>query len=475
MPHVTHLAPQAPGSVQAADRSAPRHHVRPAAGNWCNDPNGPLHHDGRYHLFFQHNPHEPVWGDIHWGHASSPDLVRWTDHGIALEPSPELPDRLGAWSGCALVEDGVPTAVYTGMNRHDGLGTVMLARATDPEITRFDALPRPVVDGPPPGLDLLAFRDPYVFTYEGRRWALVGAGHRGAVPRPDVLVYRIDEESLDAPWEWAGSLLDAEAPAAARHAMPATAWECPALIPVREGRWLLILSLWIDGVTYTATHLGGTLRTEGDGLRFVPDDGGLLDHGRDFYAPTALVEHDRVLVWGWSWESRTEAESVAAGWAGCLTYPREIGLHPDGTVRHAFARELTALRGRELPVGAELPPAYEIQADIRTREPDAEVTVRLGDAVSVRVNPTRGTVTLDRTEVPASATRPYPRTGTVTATGPTGADGRLRVLVDGPLVEVIWDERVALTEKIHPAPRGRLAIEVARGGAEVEVAAWEHP
>lgn len=56
----------------------------------------------------------------------------------------------------------------------------------------------------------------------------------------------------------------------------------------------------------------------------MPTTGGMLDHGRDFYAPTTLVEDDRTLLWGgWSWESRTERESVAAGWAGRLTHPRE--------------------------------------------------------------------------------------------------------------------------------------------------------
>ncbi|MFD7293017.1 glycoside hydrolase family 32 protein [Streptomyces sp. NPDC059897] len=474
MPHATHLAPHAP-STPAADRSAPRHHVRPAAGNWCNDPNGPLHHDGRYHLFFQHNPHAAVWGDIHWGHASSPDLVRWDDHGVALAPGPGRPDRLGAWSGCAVVDHGVPTAVYTGMNRDDGIGSVMLARAAGHRLTRFDVLPRPVVDGPPPGLDLLAFRDPYLFTFEGHRWALVGAGHRGTDPRPDVLLYRIADDTLDSPWEYAGSLLDAAEPAAARHAMPATAWECPALFPVGEGRWTLVVSLWADGVTHTATHLTGTLAPHGDGLRFVPESGGLLDHGRDFYAPTTLVEPDRTLMWGWSWESRTEAESVAAGWAGCLTHPRELGLHPDGTLRHTFARELTALRGHELPPGEPLPPAYEIQADVRAQEPDTEVTVQLGATLTLRVNPTRGTLTLDRTAAPATATRPRPRTNTVTGTGPTGVGGRLRVLVDGPLVEAVWDERVALTEKVYPAPRGTWQVSVTQGDADVDATAWEHP
>ncbi|BBJ39446.1 hypothetical protein SSPO_021640 [Streptomyces antimycoticus] len=166
---------------------------------------------------------------------------------------------------------------------------------------------------------------------------------------------------------------------------------------------------------------------------------------------------------------------MAAGWAGCLTYPREVGLHLDGSLRHAFARELTALRGRELLLGADLPPAYEIQADVRLREPDAEVTVHLGDTVTVCVNPARGTLTLDRTAAPASATHPYSRTDSVTATAPSAAGGRLRILVDGPLLEVIWDERAALTEKIHPAPHGAWSVAVSRSGADVEITAWEHP
>ncbi|MBO1330048.1 glycoside hydrolase family 32 protein [Streptomyces sp. VRA16 Mangrove soil] len=474
MPHVTHLAPHTTGRAPT-DRSAPRHHVRPAAGNWCNDPNGPLFHDGRYHLFFQHNPHAAVWGDIHWGHASSADLVHWTDHGIALAPSPRLPDRLGAWSGCTVVDGGVPTAVYTGMDRDDGIGSVMLARAADPSVGRFEALPRPVVPGPPPDLDLLAFRDPYLFTYEGERWALIGAGHRAAGPRPDVFVYRVGAGGLDEPWRYAGSLLDAGHPAAARHAMPAEAWECPALFPLDGDRWMLVVSLWIAGVTYTATYLTGTLRPHGEGLRFAPDGtGGLLDHGRDFYAPTALVEQDRTLVWGWSWESRAEEASVAAGWAGCLTYPRELGLHPDGTVRHAFARELLGLRGRELGPGDRLPPSYELQVDVRAQAPDAEVTVRLGRAVALRVNPTRGTLTLDRSATPATAPHPYPRTATATATGPAATGGRLRVLVDGPIVEAIWDERLALTEKVHPGPEGEWTVEVTQSAAQTAARGWAH-
>ena len=36
----------------------PSFHVSPPTG-WLNDPNGPIHRDGRYHLFFQRNPRAP--------------------------------------------------------------------------------------------------------------------------------------------------------------------------------------------------------------------------------------------------------------------------------------------------------------------------------------------------------------------------------------------------------------------------------
>ncbi|MGW2339249.1 glycoside hydrolase family 32 protein [Streptomyces sp. NPDC001661] len=452
------------------DRNTPRIHVRPASG-WCNDPNGPLFHDGRYHLFFQHNPAAPVWGDIHWGHTSSPDLVRWTDHGIALTPTPGGPDAIGAWSGCAVVEDGVPTAVYTGMDRTDGIGSVMLARATDDAITTLKAEPAPVVPGPPPGLDLLAFRDPFLFTYEGQRWAVIGAGHRTPDGgRPDVLLYRVD--SLTE-WTYAGSLLDADHPLAARHAAPATAWECPALVPAGDGRWILLLSLWADDITYGTTYLIGDLAPSGTGLTFVPSAGGMLDHGRDFYAPTALAREDRNLLWGWSWESRTEQESIEAGWAGCLTHPREIGVHEDGTLRIAPAPELTGLRGTAFAAGDELPAAYDIEVDVAVGLPDSEVELRLGNTVALRLNPMRGLTTLDRTAAPAASQHPLPRTAQVTAVTPSVPRARLRILVDGPLVEVFVNERAMLTEKVYPAPEGTFAVEVVRGTAEVRVAAWE--
>lgn len=70
-------------------------------GGWMNDINAPLYHDGVYHLFFQHNPHGLNWDTMHWGHATSPDLVHWTQKPIALEPGVHPGDL---WSGSGVVD-----------------------------------------------------------------------------------------------------------------------------------------------------------------------------------------------------------------------------------------------------------------------------------------------------------------------------------------------------------------------------------
>lgn len=53
---------------------------------WMNDVNAPLYYNGQYHLFYQHNPHGLGWDTMHWGHATSTDMVHWQQKAIALEP-----------------------------------------------------------------------------------------------------------------------------------------------------------------------------------------------------------------------------------------------------------------------------------------------------------------------------------------------------------------------------------------------------
>ncbi|MEU6671687.1 glycoside hydrolase family 32 protein [Streptomyces sp. NPDC046727] len=460
------MSPAAP----TPDPAAPRFRVRPPA-NWVNDPNGPFRWRGRHHLFYQHNPAAPVHADIHWGHASSPDLVHWEHHPIALTPTPGGPDEAGCWSGCVVDDGGVPTAVYTGVDRsHTGLGTVCLARAADPADERllsWRPLPTPVVAAPPPGLDVVMFRDPFVFRYGGRRWALVGAGHADGTP--SVLLYDCDELT---DWRFAGVLLDGHDPAAAgAFGDKAVGWECPQLFETSGGAHVLVVSLW-DGRPCSTGYLTGRLRAAGDGeLVFSPRTGGRLDHGRDFYAPAVLQESGRALMWGWSWEARDAASVLAAGWAGTLTAPRVVDVHPDGALRVVPAPELDLLRaaepfatvpGRAVP----LPLSYDLT--VTARGATTVTLLRAADgALTVRLDPDTGTAVLDHGGRPRSGGE---GSAPVTVRVPPGPRLSVRVLGDGSLLELFVADRATVTERVYRRPDDVAELLV---DGDAEVSAWE--
>src|SRR5438270_8146407 len=97
----------------AFDHQRPKYHFLPAA-HWMNDPNGPIFWKGKYHMFYQYNPHGAFWGTMHWGHAVSTDMIHWKHLPVALAPTPGGPDKDGVFSGCTVDNDGVPTIIYTG-------------------------------------------------------------------------------------------------------------------------------------------------------------------------------------------------------------------------------------------------------------------------------------------------------------------------------------------------------------------------
>jgi beta-fructofuranosidase len=167
------------------DPLRPQFHLLPRA-NWMNDPCAPRFFRGQYHMFFQYNPGAAVWGDMHWAHAVSPDLIHWKHMPVALSPTLGGYDAAGCFTGSVLPGVEVPTILYTGVTRcspqletirGEGLREVQcLATSTDPDLRTWRKLDKPALDGPPPGLQVTGFRDPCPWK-DGDTWYLgVGSG-----------------------------------------------------------------------------------------------------------------------------------------------------------------------------------------------------------------------------------------------------------------------------------------------------------
>jgi beta-fructofuranosidase len=324
------------------DPAFPALHGRPDRG-WLNDPNGCSYIDGRYHLFFQYNPDGPVHAGIKWGHVSSTDLVHWQQEPVALVNRPGELDEYGCWSGCVVDDAGTPTAVYSAVTDNGHRCVALLARS-DRQLRAWQQGRKPVA-GTPDDPAISHVRDPFVFDLDGHRYAIQGAGHTEGTAR--ILIYGCDDLSS---WSERGTLLSADDPVAAGVA-PANVWECPNLVRLGD-RWVLIVSMWrqVAGTISLAgvRYLIGELVVGPRGPRFTPASGGLLDRGPCFYAPQVLRTDGRILLWAWSWErGRAGPDIAAAGWAGALTFARELSLDGDVLVSRPAA-ELDRLRQEPL-------------------------------------------------------------------------------------------------------------------------------
>lgn len=432
----------------------PQLHVCPDRG-WVNDPNGPIRWGGRYHLFFQHNPVGPVHGSICWGHVSSDDLVTWRPEPIALAPSPGGPDAAGCWSGCVVDDGGVPTAVYTGLASDVPMSATVCLAVGDDDLRGWRPESVPVAE-PPASYHLAGFRDPFVFEHAGHRYAVVGAGRSDGTAL--LLLYRCDDLRV---WTPLGVLLDARSAehVGAPEVWTAEIWECPQLFRLQD-RWVLVLSLVAEDSLTRVAYLVGDLDTTPQGIRFRPVGGDLLDHGHDYYAPAALVEPGRVLLWGWSWEDRDQDRVDAAGWAGVLTWPRELALGPEGRLVARPAAELEDLRGS--PMESSLTAASTALPDgpveIEVSLSSQPATLRLGaDGAALSLTVIAGEVRLDR-DVHEESRRGWRTTAALSGEAPT-----VRLVLDGSIVEVYVEGGPTYTERMYP--QGRWSLGLPAGGS----------
>jgi beta-fructofuranosidase len=421
-----------------ADPHRPRYHF--TTDNWMNDPI-PFYADGVYHLYFQHNPGAAVWGDMHWGHAVSRDLVRWEKQSIAIAPTPGSCDQDGIFTGC-VTRDGAGrfAALYTGIPHLKPFRQVQCLATSDALETWTKYPGNPIIAEKPEGAYGDCFRDPQVFeTGDGERYLVVG-GEKADGSGGAAFLYRALSGDL-ARWDYLHPLFEGDT--ATGHD-----FECPDLFRIGDDRYLFISS---RGKTWW--HVGRL----GDDLRFTREAYGACDDGNYYAAKTLIDGQGRRLLFGWITEARPEAEQVAAGWSGGLSLPRVVSLGDDGTPRFTPAQELTALRGARHRFEGRL---ATDEAELGTFGNALEVDARFGhvaDGASLTLHLGESNETLALTVPPGDA------------------ETHLHFFVDRSVVEVFTNGRACHTYRIYPRQPGtvRVTAQAPGNGTSLHADVWE--
>ena len=458
----------------ANDLLRPQYHLLPAR-NWMNDPNGPIFFRGRYHMFHQYNPQGATWGNMNWAHATSPDLIHWHHEPIALSPTPGGPDQDGVFSGSAVLDNGRPAVIYTGIappaseaeaTLRDGVHTwretQCLAVAEDDDLLRWKKLPEPVIATPPERLAVNGFRDPCLWR-EGGRWMLIlgsGAREHGGM----ILLY----SSRDLRhWTYLHPLL-VGSPSARQSPNPVDTgdmWECPDFFPL-QGKHVLLIST-MGKVRWKV----GTYKNQ----RFAAEKEGVVDWASYYAAKTMLDRDGNRILWGWIPETRPDADLVAAGWAGAMSLPRILSLNAANELQTEVSPVAQILRAG---------PEAHLTGAVRQQDVDRLRIRDLSAELKLRFQPKSENVTLrlhsDNGEFAAIAIANSPsgrllRVNNLTAPlpEPTASPIELHFFLDGSVLEIFVQKSAALTARVYQTPSGPLRLSLDGNAELLSLDAWQ--
>ncbi|CAM3542925.1 MULTISPECIES: GH32 C-terminal domain-containing protein [Saccharibacillus] len=482
-------------SALASDRHRPQYHAHPPA-HWMNEPHAPVYFEGKYHLFYQHNPQGPFFHHLHWGHWISEDLVHWRDLPVALAPEDDGLAADGIWSGSASYDaDGLPVLFFTaGHAEASPDQSVALARSTyaedgDAELVRWTKHPAPLIVQQPDQGRFGDFRDPFVWR-EGDRWyALVGSGT--AEGGGTAFAY-VSTDLLN--WTYKGPFYIADME---RFPYLGPIWELPVLLPLGRDaggaeKHLLLISPVGAGADVEVFYWIGTLDRES--LSFVPDDEEpqLIDVG-DFHftGPSGMVDPKtgRLIVFTIAQGDRTPEMEYASGWAHNAGLPLQVWLREDGRLGLGPIEELESLRGEKLAdlrdVGADeanrllsgiegdmLEIKVELRADgadrwglaVRRSPGGEEETMLFYDSAESRLGVDRSKTTLDPREQGGGV-----QSGRLDLGGDTL---KLHVYLDRSMIEAYANGLKSVTTRAYPSRTDALGLQV-RGNGGVQVMSLE--
>jgi len=455
-----------------SDPWRPEYHFTPSEG-WMNDPNGLVYQDGVYHLFYQAGE----W-PRRWDHATSTDLINWTEHGTKIPAT----DTISPFSGGAVVDhnntagfgEDALVCMYTGHHIDTAIEDQRIAYSTDngETVTKYEE--NPVIPS-----DVGDFRDPKPFWYEpAESWRMAVGRVSAAEGRPAGVEIYSSDDLVDWTYE---STYEADG----------ESWECPSLfeLPVAgsdETKWVVAVSpIEIRSVEYHIGHF--------DGTEFVAEDVVRADYGYDFYAfqswSNTPEERGLNIVWMNNWNYAMDTPDP--GWQGAMTVPRTITLEDVGDgvqVRQHPADELSQTRqatlteldsetvspgrdplgredlsGRTLELVTTIDPHSADQVGLRVREGEDEESVITYDAVNEELR-------FDRTNAGEFFEEGYYGESAAPLEPLDGGTIELQVFVDRCSVEIFAnDGRRTMSHLVFPDWESTgVSLFAERGAAKVE-------
>ncbi|WP_434630737.1 glycoside hydrolase family 32 protein [Thermoanaerobacterium thermosaccharolyticum] len=292
---------------------------------WINDPNGFIQFKDNYHLFYQHYPYDAVWGPMHWGHAVSKDLIKWTYLPIALAPNKDY-DRDGCFSGSAIEKNGKLYLFYTGhiytkKEKNDDYKQVQNMAISADGIAFEKYEKNPIIDDKqiPDKASKKDFRDPRIFKIGDTYYLLIGSNDEHGIGQ--ILMYK----SIDLKkWEFVNILLKGNEDTGIN-------WECPDIVRFDDRDILFVSAQYMrpNGIYFRNIHSSIYFigKLDVDRGKFDYEDYYLADYGFDFYAPQISVDKNGrniMIAWMNMWETDLVTNRLGHNWAGAMTLPREV-------------------------------------------------------------------------------------------------------------------------------------------------------
>jgi len=444
-----------------------------------NDPNAPIHWNGRYHMFFQYNPNAAVWGDMHWAHAVSEDMIHWRHLPVALAPTPGWDDADGCFTGSAVDDHGTATILYTGVKScapeqatlrdgaHNFREVQCLATSSDPQLLTWNKWKQPVIQ-PPNEPRLTGFRDPFLWR-ENENWYLgVGSGLFKQGGR--VLLYRSKDLRT---WEYLHSLASGKwtEKESVNPVESGEMWECPDFFSLGKKHVFLYSTagqvIWESG-ELDPKHV------------FHSEKRGILDHGAYYAQKTQLDAKGNRILWGWIPETRPEAEFSAAGWAGCMALPRVLSINPEGSLEMCFAAEAKALRAKSFAIPPQhLGPSQCRRAmdEIQIENLAAEITWKSNSLPAALALVDRGGPWWSAKLEPKGAASAMLAVNGILLEVTLGPkrETEFHLFLDASVAELICNAKHAVTTRFYRKPDGALRIRVSDNDllAVTSLKAWQ--